>query len=84
MCAPERFLRESLEIYDFVAEDMSLVMEDRVVWSCLIFCSVEAREYQRDNAFFSRLKTLGAPSHKDYGNLIRYTSVQGYCVCPRL
>ena len=34
------------------------------------------REYYSDNAFFSRLETLGIPSQKNYGNLIQYTSAQ--------
>jgi len=77
MCTSKQFFKECLQIYDFVAEDKSLVVDDRTVWSCLIFCAVEAREFHRCNGFVARLKAFGTPSQKDYGNMIRYASTQG-------
>mmetsp|Transcript_41668 Transcript_41668/g.109878 ORF Transcript_41668/g.109878 Transcript_41668/m.109878 type:complete len:656 (+) Transcript_41668:160-2127(+) len=77
MCTSKQFYKECLEIYEFVAEDKSLVVDDRSVWSCLIFCAVEAREFRRCIDFFDKLKAFGAPSQKDYGNMIRYASTMG-------
>jgi len=77
LCTSKQFFKDCLEIYDFVAEDKSLVVEDRSIWSCLIFCAVEARAFPRCKDFFTRLKTFGTPSQKDFGNMIRYASTQG-------
>jgi len=47
------------------------------MWSCLLFCSVEVKAYHRSRDFFARLKASGAPSQKDYWNMIRWGSTQG-------
>jgi hypothetical protein len=36
MCTSKQFFKECLEICDFAAEDQSLIIEDRSVWSCLV------------------------------------------------
>jgi len=64
-------------MYDMVAEDKDFVIDDRSVWSCLLFCAVEAKCYQRCSMFFQRLKASGHPSPKDYGNMIRYAASAG-------
>jgi len=76
LCTSKQFFKSCLDIYDFVAQDKTLVVDDRTVWSCLIFCAVETRQFHRCSFFFDRLKTFGTPSQKDYSNMIRYASTQ--------
>jgi len=46
------------------------------VWSCLLFCAIEARAYKRCPFIWESLKSCGAPSYKDYGNMMRFASTQ--------
>jgi len=73
----KHFFSECIEIFDFAAEDRDLVVNDRSIWSCLLFCAVESHQYSRCDAFFSNLKEAGKPSQKDYGNMVRAASSQG-------
>jgi pentatricopeptide repeat protein len=77
LCTSKQLFKESLMIYDFFAQDPTIVMEDRSVWSCLLFCAVEARSYSRCSFLFKSLQTYGAPSNKDYGNMVRCASTHG-------
>jgi pentatricopeptide repeat domain-containing protein 1 len=58
-------------------EDPNFAIDDKTIWSCLLFSAIEVRAYQRCNHFFERLKECGTPSHKDYGNMVRYASLHG-------
>jgi len=73
----KHFFKEVITMHDFAVEDKSLVIDDRSIWSCLLFCSVESRVYARCRGFFQHLKASGKPSPKDYGNMIRAASSQG-------
>lgn len=79
LCTSKQHFAECLTIYDFVAEDTTLVVDDKSVWSCLLFCAVEAACYQRCMFFFGCLKATGPPSPKDYGNMIRFASMNSEC-----
>jgi hypothetical protein len=37
-------------------EDPKFAIEDKTIWSCLLFSAIEVRAYQRCNHFFDRLK----------------------------
>jgi len=77
ICTSKHLFADCLAIYDFVTGDATFSLTDKSVWSCLLFCAIEARAYQRCNYFFSRLKASGTPSHKDYGNMVRLASLHG-------
>eukprot|EP00416_Gambierdiscus_australes_P031375 CAMPEP_0171088832 /NCGR_PEP_ID=MMETSP0766_2-20121228/21014_1 /TAXON_ID=439317 /ORGANISM="Gambierdiscus australes, Strain CAWD 149" /LENGTH=622 /DNA_ID=CAMNT_0011546653 /DNA_START=102 /DNA_END=1970 /DNA_ORIENTATION=+ len=80
LCTSRQHYAECLAIYDLaIEEDPALVIEDRSIWSCLLFCAVEARCFQRCNFLFERLKAAGKPSLKDYGNMIRYAATNNDC-----
>jgi len=76
LCTSKQYYKECLANYDYAAEDPALIIEDHSIWSCLLFCAVEARAFQRCQPFFDRLKACGAPSHKDFGNMIRCASAR--------
>jgi len=76
LCTSKQYYKECLLIYDFVKSDSTLVIDERSVWSCLLFCSVEARAFQRCRHFWEKMQECGTPSNKDYGNMIRYASNQ--------
>jgi len=65
-----------LAIYDYVSEDSALVIDDRSVWSCLLFCAVETRSYKLAPTFWAALKEAGEPTYKDFGNMMRYASTR--------
>jgi pentatricopeptide repeat protein len=77
LCTSKQLFSECLAIYDFVSEDRAFKIDDKAVWSCLLFCATEAKSYHRCTYLFDGLKKLGTPSHKDFGNMIRFASVHG-------
>merc|ERR1719310_2213152 len=77
LCTSKHLFAECLTFYDFVAEDPTFALSDKTIWSCLLFSAIEVRAYQRCNNFFTRLKKCGTPSHKDYGNMMRFASLHG-------
>jgi len=79
LCTAKQHFRECLAIYDNVSMDPDLDIEDKSVWSCLLFCAVEAGCHPRCRFFFERLKACGIPSPKDYGNMIRFASMNAEC-----
>jgi len=79
LCASKQLYEECLAIYDYVSMDPDLWIEDKSIWSCLLFCAVEAGCHQRCHFFFEKLKASGAPSPKDYGNMIRFASMTSEC-----
>lgn len=78
--------RESIDIYDFIAEDAKFSFDDKSVWSCLIFCSLETKHnFARCKIFFERLRAIGEPTAKDYGNMVRFGAATGeWQLCVRL
>jgi len=79
LCTSKQLYQECLAIYDYVSMDPDLRVEDKSVWSCLLFCAVEVGCHPRCRSFFERLKTCGTPSAKDYGNMIRFASTHSDC-----
>jgi pentatricopeptide repeat protein len=77
LCTSKQLYSECLSIYSFAMDDLSLKVEDRSVWSCLLFCAVETKSFAICRHFWERLGACGAPSCKDYGNMIRYASAVG-------
>jgi pentatricopeptide repeat protein len=77
LCTSKHLFAECLAFFDFMAEDPSFALTDKAIWSCLLFCAIEVRVYQRCNHFWSQLKQCGAPSQKDFGNMIRLASLHG-------
>jgi len=77
VCTSRQLYAECLAIFDFAAEDQELKVTDRSVWSCLLFCAIEAKELERCRLFWRHLSSCGAPSCKDYGNMTRFTSAVG-------
>eukprot|EP00747_Dinoflagellata_sp_TGD_P161767 gnl/TRDRNA2_/TRDRNA2_178646_c0_seq1.p1 gnl/TRDRNA2_/TRDRNA2_178646_c0~~gnl/TRDRNA2_/TRDRNA2_178646_c0_seq1.p1 ORF type:complete len:696 (-),score=159.59 gnl/TRDRNA2_/TRDRNA2_178646_c0_seq1:51-1898(-) len=77
LCTSRHLFSESISIYNLVSKDPSFQIADKSLWSCLLFCAVESKDFDRCDFFFRRLKQHGAPSSKDYGNMIRFVSLQG-------
>lgn len=70
----KQLFAEALAIYDFAATDRRFCIQDSTVWSCLLFCNLEAGDHGRCTFLFEQLKTCGAPSAKDYGNMMRFAA----------
>lgn len=64
---------ESLTMYDLLAANFEAV-GDKSAWSCLLFSAVETRRYKRCEFLFTKIKSCGGPSQKDYWNMIRHGS----------
>jgi len=79
LCTSKQLYHECLAIYDYVSSDSSLRIGDKSIWSCLLFCAVEAGCHQRCRFFFEKLKACGTPSPKDYGNMVRFASATSEC-----
>merc|ERR1719321_865934 len=60
-----------------MSKKVDFTVSDKTVWSCLLFCSIAVRAYNRCAFFFEQLKSCGMPSQKDYGNMVRLGSLQG-------
>mmetsp|Transcript_6571 Transcript_6571/g.15472 ORF Transcript_6571/g.15472 Transcript_6571/m.15472 type:complete len:625 (-) Transcript_6571:25-1899(-) len=77
LCTSKQLFADCLIIYDFACQDTKLTIQDKSVWSCLLFCAVETKGFGRCAFFFERLKACGAPSPKDFGNMVRFASSTG-------
>jgi len=74
ICTSKQLFAECLMIYDVAIKDPTLEITDKSVWSCLLFCAVETKNYGRCHLFFEQLSKIGTPSPKDYGNMVRFAS----------
>jgi len=74
LCTSKQMFKECLDIYDLVSQETRLLLKDRSLWSCLLFCAVETSQFERCGCFFESIKACGTPSAKDYGNMIRCAS----------
>jgi pentatricopeptide repeat protein len=77
LCTSKHSFKECLAVYDLMSKKVGVTLNDKTIWSCLLFCSIEVRAYNRSNFFFEKLKSCGMPSQKDYGNMVRLGSLQG-------
>lgn len=76
LCTSKHLFAECLAVYDFMAEDPSFNLQDKSIWSCLLFSAIEVHSYERCTFFFEQLKACGVPSQKDYGNMVRLAGLQ--------
>lgn len=79
LATASQHFKDCLAIYEYVFQDKELVVDDRCVWSCLLFCGVETRSYQLVSTFWESLKKCGETTYKDYGNMMRFASAQTDC-----
>lgn len=86
LATSRQMYKEAIDVFDFVAEDSAFVFDDKSVWSCLIFCSVETKHHIfRCKTFFQRLCAMGEATAKDFGNMVRYgASIGDWQLCVRL
>eukprot|EP00933_Yihiella_yeosuensis_P049071 TRINITY_DN4565_c0_g3_i1.p1 TRINITY_DN4565_c0_g3~~TRINITY_DN4565_c0_g3_i1.p1 ORF type:complete len:649 (+),score=147.30 TRINITY_DN4565_c0_g3_i1:181-2127(+) len=77
LCTAKQLFAECLAIHDFATCDAKVEIEDKAVWSCLLFCAVEKKAWARCSHFFDRLRAFGEPSGKDFGNMVRFASSTG-------
>jgi pentatricopeptide repeat protein len=80
LCTSKQAFNEALgfnDLFPMLDQSPALISGDKSVWSCLLFCAVEAKAYHRCRDLFARLKASGTPSQKDYWNMVRWGSAQG-------
>lgn len=77
LCTSKQFFEECLQLFDFMKRDPSFTLSDKSIWSCLLFCAVEVKEYHRCGQFFAGVQANGTPSAKDFGNMLRTLTLQG-------
>lgn len=75
MCTQKHHFAEALQVRELCKEEFEKV-EDQAVWSCLLFCAVDAPAHERCGELFQRIQSLGVPSVKDYWNLIRVAATR--------
>jgi pentatricopeptide repeat protein len=76
LCTAKQAFQEALSFFD-MCSSTSDDPQDKSIWSCLLFCSVEMKAFHRCRDLFARLKESGVPSQKDYWNMIRCGSAKG-------
>ncbi|CAE8706471.1 unnamed protein product [Polarella glacialis] len=77
LCTSKQLFPECLAIYDFMLDACKLEVNDKTVWSCLLFCAIETKSYHRCSFFFEQLRTYGEASSKDFSNMVRFASSTG-------
>jgi len=75
LCTSKQHYAQVLAIFDMMIKDPTFVVEDKSIWSCVLFCSTETKDYQRASVVFEHLKECGTPSSKDFGNMIRLAAL---------
>mmetsp|Transcript_74181 Transcript_74181/g.131164 ORF Transcript_74181/g.131164 Transcript_74181/m.131164 type:complete len:625 (+) Transcript_74181:141-2015(+) len=71
LCTSKQLFAEGLKMFDLASEGAKIEIDDKTVWSCLLFCSVESKSFRRCQGFFQKLCACGTPSSKDYSNMVR-------------
>lgn len=74
-CAAKRLFKEAVSVYDAIKK-AGLEIDDRALWSTLVFCSVEVGDDQKCFEIFEKFKKLTVPSSKDYANMIRLAAMR--------
>jgi pentatricopeptide repeat protein len=74
LCTSKQYFAECLAIHDQLVKPTLFESLDKTVWSCLLFCAVEAKAWRKCDRFFSSLSSCGTPSAKDFGNMVRFAS----------
>merc|ERR1719230_1745643 len=75
MCTGKHYFTEALQVRELCQAEVERI-EDKTVWSCLLFCAVETSEHEACLAFFKRIQAIGAPSARDYGNMVRVSAAK--------
>jgi len=80
LCTSKQLYAGALAFFDFVREDPNFKITekakiDKSIWSCLLFCALEAKAFKLCPDFFENLKACGTPCSKDFGNMLRYATV---------
>jgi pentatricopeptide repeat protein len=70
MSTAKKTFVEALHAYD--AANSADFQGTASIWSCLLFCAVEAGEFARCPEFYKKLQSLKEPSCEDFMNMIRY------------
>lgn len=65
-----RCFREALTAYDSKPDDVG--NKPANVWSLLLVCAVECRDFKRCKDFFQKLMQSAMPSTNDFVNIVRY------------
>lgn len=76
MCTSKHYFAESLRVHEIMVQE-NVDIQERSIWSCLLFCAVEANCLTKCMSFFESIKRCGMPSVKDFGNIIRVLAVSG-------
>lgn len=74
-CAAKRLFKEAISVYDTIKKE-GLEVDDRALWSTLVFCSVENGDDQKCVEIFERFKKITVPSGKDYANMMRLAAMR--------
>jgi len=77
VCTSSKAYGQALTVLEWVSKDPTFVLTDKSVWSCLLFCAVEAKAYPKCSELFEHVKACGMPSSKDFGNMIRLATFNG-------
>lgn len=70
LCATWRRFEEALDAYDSAGPRVG--RGTAAIWSMLLYCAVEAGQFQRCEEFFDRLRTMATLSSHDFLNMARY------------
>lgn len=77
LCTSKQLYAECLEMYDFMKDDQSFSIDEKAIWSCLLFSAMETKSLKKCSFFFEQVKRCGTPSAKDFGNMVRVASLRG-------
>lgn len=69
-CCANRDFEKALAVYDQVGDTVGDGSSS--TWSLLLYCAVEAQQFQSCELFIKRLMEKGLPSHNDFVNMVRY------------
>lgn len=76
LCTSKHSFKECIAIADLVTDMGKELASDKSVLSCLLFSALESGAYHRCQGFFIELRKIGAPTQKDFWNMIRCGSHQ--------
>jgi len=69
-CASHQAFREAIWAYEHM--EGRIGKGNRAIWSVLLYCTVQISDFDRCKLFFERLCALGAPSGKDFVNIVKF------------
>jgi len=72
MCTAKKTFVEALAAMDSSPCKDAEFQGTAAIWSCLLFCAVEAGQFGRCSAFYEKLRTLRGLCGDDFMNMIRF------------